>query len=467
MSIGRSRSIGFALVVLVVVMVAGAVIGIRRSKQDKANRLWSDYRAELIADGEPVTFADLENLRPEIPDEKNGALVIEKLIPQLEKCGNEREELVPLFNHKLRRVDLFYGVPRYAVDPIKVFIDERKDLVESLVVLSEGLEGRVKGMSYDFAGDNPMDFTLAVGLGRWRDAAKLEQLKAISCILNRDLKGAIKTVPVQIGIFRTLCYEPNTMAHIMRLSIVGGVCDTVELIIRSGDISEEQCELLTRLLDIEKLDISLANALRCERVWLKLLFDGLASGKIDVKSVLSESYIEYIGIPTLLEIREGQVELTGVFSAVINAADDPRELVDAVRRIQDKYGVMRSSLVSQFVHSAESMPLDTVETIAEFRCVRTGLAAEGYRLSNGHFPKTLDVLVPEYIEKIPQDPFDGKPLKMAVTDYGILIYSIGEDGVDDGGDLKKREYSSRDVGFRLMEAEERKKFIVNVDPPRR
>ena len=33
------------------------------------------------------------------------------------------------------------------------------------------------------------------------------------------------------------------------------------------------------------------------------------------------------------------------------------------------------------------------------------------------------------------DPFSGEPLKLKRTDDGWIIYSVGDNGVDDGGDL--------------------------------
>jgi hypothetical protein len=35
--------------------------------------------------------------------------------------------------------------------------------------------------------------------------------------------------------------------------------------------------------------------------------------------------------------------------------------------------------------------------------------------------------------QVPTDPFDGRPLRYVVKDDEYLVYSIGTDGVDDGG----------------------------------
>jgi hypothetical protein len=41
--------------------------------------------------------------------------------------------------------------------------------------------------------------------------------------------------------------------------------------------------------------------------------------------------------------------------------------------------------------------------------------------------------VPQYIDKAPIDPFDGKPMRYKLTEPGYIVYSIGEDGTDEGG----------------------------------
>jgi hypothetical protein len=66
-------------------------------------------------------------------------------------------------------------------------------------------------------------------------------------------------------------------------------------------------------------------------------------------------------------------------------------------------------------------------------CTRVALAIERYRLAKGSLPKELADLAPRYIDKAPLDPFDGKPLRYKLTEPGYIVYSIGEDGTDEGG----------------------------------
>ena len=42
--------------------------------------------------------------------------------------------------------------------------------------------------------------------------------------------------------------------------------------------------------------------------------------------------------------------------------------------------------------------------------------------------------VPEYLRRVPLDPFSGKPVIYRLEGSNWLLYSVGEDGVDNGGE---------------------------------
>lgn len=63
-------------------------------------------------------------------------------------------------------------------------------------------------------------------------------------------------------------------------------------------------------------------------------------------------------------------------------------------------------------------------------------ALERYRLKNGAFPDSLDALKPQFIDSIPNDIINGKPLIYRRKDDGnFLLYSVGWNEKDDGGKI--------------------------------
>ncbi|MGO8763981.1 MAG: hypothetical protein ACLQSR_02465 [Limisphaerales bacterium] len=58
-----------------------------------------------------------------------------------------------------------------------------------------------------------------------------------------------------------------------------------------------------------------------------------------------------------------------------------------------------------------------------------------YQLQHGSYPTNLSALVPEFLPDVPRDPVDGQPLRYRANANGtFLLYSIGPNAKDDGGD---------------------------------
>ena len=51
----------------------------------------------------------------------------------------------------------------------------------------------------------------------------------------------------------------------------------------------------------------------------------------------------------------------------------------------------------------------------------------------GSLPQSLDALVPEFMEAVPLEPFDGEQLRYIRHKDGYTVYTIGYDGIDNGG----------------------------------
>ena len=65
----------------------------------------------------------------------------------------------------------------------------------------------------------------------------------------------------------------------------------------------------------------------------------------------------------------------------------------------------------------------------------TAIALKRYQLKHGNYPADLNSLAPDFLPAVPIDPVDGQPLRYRPNANGtFLLYSVGENGVDDGGD---------------------------------
>jgi hypothetical protein len=66
--------------------------------------------------------------------------------------------------------------------------------------------------------------------------------------------------------------------------------------------------------------------------------------------------------------------------------------------------------------------------------INLAAAALAFKITTHDYPSNISDLVPDYIEKAPVDPFDGKPLKMKSIQEDLFLYSIGPDFKDNNGD---------------------------------
>jgi hypothetical protein len=106
---------------------------------------------------------------------------------------------------------------------------------------------------------------------------------------------------------------------------------------------------------------------------------------------------------------------------------------------------MRSSLGATLRSNARSEALT--------RSLRIFNALRQYAEQNGHEASGLaDVPLPK---EATIDPFSGEPLKLKHTDDGWIVYSVMENGVDDGGDfIDLKDYGLAPTRYRATQKHE-------------
>ncbi len=80
------------------------------------------------------------------------------------------------------------------------------------------------------------------------------------------------------------------------------------------------------------------------------------------------------------------------------------------------------------------------------------LAAQAYQRDCGEFPEALSLLVPDYLNAVPLDPCDptGGPLRYRRDDLlNAVVWSVGYDHADGGGEIANANRSAADMGFAL------------------
>jgi hypothetical protein len=95
----------------------------------------------------------------------------------------------------------------------------------------------------------------------------------------------------------------------------------------------------------------------------------------------------------------------------------------------DLHSLLSESVVTMSGCFKRVMVIETAR-----RMTVAAIALKRYQLKNGNYPPDLNSLVPEFLSVVPLDAVDGKPLRYKLNPDGtFLLYSVGKNGVDDGG----------------------------------
>jgi hypothetical protein len=87
--------------------------------------------------------------------------------------------------------------------------------------------------------------------------------------------------------------------------------------------------------------------------------------------------------------------------------------------------------------------------IAWVEAARVAVALERFRLANADVPEDLPALVPRYLDAVPDDPYDGSPLRYRRRAEGYVVYSVGDDLMDDHGTPREKADGPGDIVFRV------------------
>jgi hypothetical protein len=98
----------------------------------------------------------------------------------------------------------------------------------------------------------------------------------------------------------------------------------------------------------------------------------------------------------------------------------------------------------QLTPSLQGMLTKTARAEVVRRLAVTAIALERYRLLHGKAAPDLAALTPQLLPAVLLDPMDGQPLRYRTNEDGtFLLYSVGEDGSDDGGNAHPIEANPR------------------------
>jgi hypothetical protein len=273
---------------------------------------------------------------------------------------------------------------------------------------------------------------LLIHLSVLKNVGQVVQLHALASLEAGRSEDALADVELGVSVANSLRSEPLLISQLVRLAIVQLQIQAIWEGLAKHRWTEAQGQKLqTMLASLDVLD-AYGMSLRGERACYDQYVMTLDKQTPKAIRLVGKGWI-YQNMLVLDRLYR---------DAGLPAVDAPRHRVypekcdtNAIRSIvgtRTPYNFLAQMLFPsigrasvRFARSQTAVDLATVACALE-RC----------RLAQGQIPETLGALVPRFIDKVPADVFDGQSLRYhPKSDGSFVLYSIGENKVDDGGKL--------------------------------
>lgn len=402
-------------------------------------------------------FADLEAGRAVIPPKEDGAAVVLKSRSLLPTPW-------PPKSPKVAGLDEFFRRPSH--DPVTAQqLQEFRDALTKAaggLAVARRLEGTPRGR-YAIAWSSDFVGTLLPHIDDVRTVNRLLTLDALVRARGGDMAGALASCRAAINVGRSLGDEPCAVSQRVRLACVLTAVRGLEQILAYGEAPAAELEAVQRLLEEEARHPAQLIAARAERAGVHEYLTVVRLGKFNRAAYgMQTSFLGATGDDLIDRARASgcHAEYLRQLTELVEIAKLPPEQqydrLQKVPAIEARAPVFLEAMYrgEDFRKGAEFFHRGT----ALLRCAIAATAAERYRLKHGHWPDALTDLVPGFLQAVPPDPMDGKPLRFRRLADGLLIYSVGTDRTDHGGHLDRAQLASPnlDLGFQLWDAEIRR-----------
>jgi hypothetical protein len=101
--------------------------------------------------------------------------------------------------------------------------------------------------------------------------------------------------------------------------------------------------------------------------------------------------------------------------------------------------VIGSTIASLMLPATDAAITAENRTTTSFQLTRLAAALTLFRAEHRTYPAKLSELVPGMFKELPVDNYNAKPFIYKRTDDGYLLYSVGDNGTDEGGDNEQME----------------------------
>jgi len=471
----RHLIIVFGVLVLIVSLLVIAAVA-RRSQTRAA---LTDYLAELRAQGEALTWEELN-----VPLEEQTNAPLTQFVAAVSKLGLARPsparlDYIQYFGPGIATVGWARPCPPVSsgtgpgtnAQPWEVFTADMTAAAEALEEIRRFLEDPPRqlrsNLTNRFTSMPRPPFVVQRTAAQWLAADTMAALHEVAPDrAHADLHALTQLVQMHRDDF-------SLVTAMIRVAISGlGLSVTWEALQADGWTDDDLSQLQ---LDWEGIDLvdAMERGMVGERVWTLQIFEqpelmaqlqaapGVATGSSTPSgfSVLRDKALNRASVAYWRQhLEEDQLFFLKTYQARLASLRRLKTntpgfyIIQEMKDQQSESAATLEGLLARYRHllssSAEpnfSRALEvTLRNETQRRMTITAIALQRYQLKHGCFPEGLDALVPDYASTVPIDPMSGRPFGYRLHSNGdFTLYSMGANGVDDGGDSQPPDASDQ------------------------
>ncbi len=386
----------------------------------------------------------------------------------------------------IEELEQLYAIPETAENAANLILDaatnhkEPKDYnlipisgTAKLPARTEPLSGQIVNAVSDYINDNQLSLELLhkaalLQYSRYPASAgqapkvtgiiamvKLLNLEALVYAENSDAQAAVESIISSLNVADTVKKTPYIVCQLVNIVCQDITISTLERIVNRVDFNEEQLENIFKEIT-EKQNLSgLSYGFMGEFCNSIIAYENTNNQQKNNTSVNQYPRLINLLYEALGVTRRNAVFYFDLMKKYIEAGKLPLdERMQAVKEIGNEVqSISKKRLLFKMAYPNYSGIFSKeINNIAKLRASQIALAIESFRLKNKKLPDSLEELIGDYFEEVPLDPFDSKQMRYKQLERGFVVYSIGEDLIDDGGkellnNSSQSKNSNRDITF--------------------
>jgi len=487
----KSRSKKFWLATLTLLVLGGAAFGYFIHFRPKL--AVTRYKAELIARGEKLTVEEMLPLP--VARAENGTPDFQRAVQLLNRKDSLLDTNRPTAMRMMAAgkamiswqqtnlVDLSFKPPA---------TNDWSQLAAALTAQQEALDvlhGLIERPALDFNLNYAEGFSLLLpNLASMKKAAWRLDAGASLALRDHDAAQAVKHLRALLALTKASRDERLIISQLVRMAIENIAFAATWSALQSADLTDEQLAILQRDWSELEFASSLEHALEMERAMAEMTMERMRNSSAEFQKVSTGfssgsggggssgsggDWMEEAGLAVgrgleaaRRKAKESAWQVSWSLTDELTALKGHQVMLDTTRAARSN-GCFRAAILAQraqlaqlgitnkqdddfnlFGHDPDLRTLfssslvslgRTLDKVMAAETARqlavTGIGLRRYFLRHGSYPQELTALMPEFLPTLPRDPVDGKPLRYrAVGQESFVLYSVGTDGVDDGGD---------------------------------